>query len=173
MILRRLLPVFLLLAMPALAQPESGAALPSQHGAPAPQPGSALSDLRVECVPASRARELIGKHGCVSGRVYSVTTSHSGATHVSLCPGHRKCSFHAVAPARDRRTVGDLTALRGKLVAVVGPVTHYRGHPQIIVRDRQQIQIAAGNPPPQSDVDQGNHASSSQSSSGAKHGLRR
>ena len=168
--LRRLLCVLLLLAMPALAQPDSSAAVPSQSATPTTPPGSALSDMRVECVPASRARELIGKHGCVSGRVYFVTTSRSGATHVSLCPGHSKCSFHAVALPRDRRTVGDLTSLRGKLVAVVGPVTHYRGHPEIIVRDRQQIQVAAGNPPPQSEVDPATPASAPQSSSRGKHG---
>ena len=170
MSLRRLLCAALLLAMPALAQPASSAAVAAQADTQASPPDLVLRDIRIECIPASRAKQLIGKHGCVSGKVSSVVTTRSGATHISLCPSHSKCSFHAVALARDRRAVGDLSSLRGKTVAVVGQVTHDHGHPQIIVRDREQIQVAAGNPPPQSDVDAANPASVSQPSSGGKRG---
>ncbi len=156
---RRLLCAALLLAMPAVAQPASSPAAAARSGAQTAPPSSALPDMQIACTPASRAAELIGKHGCVSGRVYQVTFSRRGATHLSLCPSHGKCRFHAVVLARDRRAVGDLSSLRGKIVAVVGQVTHYRGHPRIIVKDRQQIQIAPGNPPPPSDVDPANPAS--------------
>jgi len=59
-----------------------------------------------------------------------------------------------VALARDRGTVGDLSDLRGKIVAVVGDVTDYRGHPQIRVKNREQLQVAAGEPPAEFDAAQ-------------------
>jgi hypothetical protein len=151
----------LLLAMPALAQPAQDAAVPAQSGAQAAPPDSMLPEIRVQCTAAAKASELIGKHGCVSGRVFQVTT-------VSLCPRRSKCSFHAVALARDRGSVGDLSLLGGKIVAVVGQITQYRGHPQIIVRNRQQIQVAAGNPPLPSDIDAANPACAPSSSKGKR-----
>ena len=114
--------------------------------------------MRVECTPASRASELTGKHGCVAGRVFRVTTTKRGDTHLSLCPGRSRggatCSFHVVAKARDSGSVGDLGYLRGKIVAVVGDVTEYRDHPEIIVRDKEQLQVAAGEAPQEYDVTQ-------------------
>ena len=158
----------LLLAMPALAQPAQDAAVPAQSSAQAAPPDSMLPEIRVQCTAAAKASELIGKHGCVSGRVFQVVTSRGGATHVSLCPRRSKCSFHAVALARDRGAVGDLSLLGGKIVAVVGQITQYRSHPQILVRDRQQIQVAAGNPPLPSDIDAANPACAPSSSKGKR-----
>jgi hypothetical protein len=149
MILRGLLCAALLFAIPVLAQPNPAQAANGQSAA---NPDAALP-IRVECTSAARASELLGKHGCVAGRVSRATTTRRGDTHLSLCSDH-KCSFHAVAFARDRRAVGDLLYLRGKIVAVVGDVTDYRGHPGIVVRDKQQIQVAAGNAPVEFDAAQ-------------------
>jgi hypothetical protein len=114
--------------------------------------------LRVECTPASRASELTGKHGCVAGKVFHITTTKRGDIHLSLCPSRKRggaeCSFHVVARARDSSSVGDLAGLRGKIVAVVGDVTEYRSHPAIVVRDKEQLQIAAGEAPQEFDVTQ-------------------
>ncbi len=114
--------------------------------------GSNTNKIRIECAPASRASELIGKHGCVAGRVFRVTTRKTGNSHLYLCPSRSKCSFQAVAFARDRRKVGDLTYLHGKLIAVVGDVIDYRGHPEIVVKDIEQIRVAAGDPSPEFDA---------------------
>lgn len=151
MSLRLLLCVALLLAIPALAQPSATPATPAQ---PAAQPDSPVRQLRVECKPAERASELIGKHGCVAGKVSRVTTLKSGDTHIFLCPSRSDCSFHAVAFARDRDKVGDLTYLHGKLIAIIGDVTEYRGHPEIVVKDAEQLRVAAVNPPPKFDAAQ-------------------
>jgi DNA/RNA endonuclease YhcR with UshA esterase domain len=59
-----------------------------------------------------------------------------------------------VAKARDNSSVGDISYLRGKIVAVVGDVTEYRGHPEIIVRDKEQIQVAASDTPQEFDAAQ-------------------
>ena len=68
--------------------------------------------------------------------------------------GGANCSFHVIAKARDSGSVGDLAYLRGKIIAVVGDVKDYRGHPEIIVRDREQLQVAADEAPPEFDAGQ-------------------
>jgi hypothetical protein len=150
-ILRGLLCAFVLFASCALAQPEPRQA----DSTPRPDAGEALlPQLRVECTPAWRAEELIGKHGCVAGRVYHIQTTKHGSVSLSLCAPHSKCSFHAMAHARDTGSVGDLYPLRGEIVAVIGDVVKYRGHPEIFLRDRSQIRVAAGDPPPEFDASQ-------------------
>lgn len=162
MSLRPLLCVVLLLAGSALAQQNDIPAAPEQpatQSAPRPdstanpKPDATVNKLRIECVPASRAADLIGTHGCVAGKVFRVNTGRSGNTHLHLCPSH-KCSFQAVASAHDRRKVGDLTYLHGKLIAVIGDVVDYRGHPQIFVKDSEQLRVAASNPPSEFDAAQ-------------------
>jgi len=171
--LRGLLCFAVLLAIPAMAQPGAvqaaseppAASVQADAGAdaapPANQPATvsaSLSSLHVDCTPASQASELTGKHGCVAGRVFRITTTKHGDTHLSLCPGHSRggatCSFHVVAKALDRGSVGDLAYLRGRIIAVVGDVTEYRGHPAIIVQDKEQLQVAADEAPPEFDAGQ-------------------
>lgn len=142
----------LLLALPAFAKQSASAT--AGEPVPAMAVDSPVREMRVECTPAARASELIGTKGCVSGRVFRVTTGKTGVTHLALCPTHSKCSFQAVVKARDRASVGDLGYLQGRLVGIVGGVVQYRGHPQIVIKDRQQIRAAAGNPPPEFDAAQ-------------------
>jgi len=130
--------VALLFAMPLVAQ----------QGA---SPEAPITNMKVECLPASRGSELIGKHGCVAGRVFRISTLKGGAIHLSLCPPKKQCSFHAAVSERDRESVGDLYRLQGKFVAFVGDVIEYRNHPQLIVHSREQIHVTAGNPPPEFD----------------------
>ncbi len=136
----------LLFAVPVVAQPSLTPAVPS------PKPEITMPRIRVECTPASRAADLVGQHGCVSGRVFRITYTRTGAVHVSLCPVRSNCSFHAVAEARDSRTIGDLSYLRGQIVAVIGDVTESRGHPRIVIKNREQFQVAAGGPPQEFDA---------------------
>jgi hypothetical protein len=170
--LRGLLGTVLLLAIPAMAQPDAVQAASEPPAAVQPaarvdatdreiQPTTtpaALTSLQVDCTPASRASELTGKHGCVAGRVFRISTTKHGDMHLSLCPsrnrGGANCSFHVIAPARDSDKVGDLAYLRGKIIAVVGDVIDYRGHPEIIVRDKEQVQVAADEALPDFDAGQ-------------------
>lgn len=162
MMLRGLFCFALLLAIPAMAQPDAvqAAIEPSADAKPADVQSAsenpALPALHVDCTPASQASELTGKHGCVAGRVFRITTTKHGDTHLSLCPsrnhGGANCSFHVIARAHDG--VGDLAYLHGKIVAVVGDVTEYRGHPAIIVRDKDQLQVAAEEASPDFDAGQ-------------------
>ena len=111
----------------------------------------AVTDIKVECVPASKAADLIGQHGCVAGRVFRVTTAKNGNQHLSLCPPRSGCSFHAAVSRHDREKVGDLSYLRGKYVAFSGNVVDFRGRPRIVIKDREQIHVTAGNPPSEFD----------------------
>lgn len=121
---------------------------------------SSFRELQVECTPASGAVAMIGKHGCVAGRVFRVNVGKNGNTHISLCSA-RKCSFQAVVSGHSRAAVGDLSHLHGKVVAVLGDVTESRGgHPIIIVKDRAQIRVTAGTPPPEFDAAQARPLSS-------------
>ena len=169
--LRGLFCTALLLAIPAMAQPGAAQAASVQPAAdtdatppatlPATLPATqsaTLPPLQMDCTPASRAAELAGKHGCVAGKVFRITTTKHGDTHLSLCPEHShggaNCSFHVIARARDGSSVGDLAYLRGKIIAVMGDVTEYRGHPEIVVRDKEQLQVAADEAPQEFDASQ-------------------
>ena len=145
--------IALLVTVPAFAQQDSVPARDVPRAEVVSKTEIPVHDMQVECTPASRASELIGSRGCVSGRVFRVTTSKSGATHIALCP-RRKCTFQAVVRPRDRNSVGDLSYLQGKFVGVLGGVVEFRGHPQILINDRQQIRAAAGDPPPEFDAAQ-------------------
>jgi len=154
--------VALLLVIPALARKSAAPTAPAQT---AQKPDSPPRDIQVECTSASSATQLIGKHGCVAGKVFRVTVRKSGNTHLSLCPS-RKCSFQAVVSGRNRASVGDLSYLRGKFVAVLGDVTQSRGgHPIIAVNDREQIRVAAGDPPPEFDAAQARPATNGRTTS--------
>lgn len=135
----------LLLSIPLIAQTGAGNAAPAQAVA------TPIATLKVECLPASRASELIGKHGCVAGKVFRISTLKSGAVHLSLCPPKKHCSFHAAVSRRDRETVGDVYHLQGKFVAFVGEVIEYRNRPEIVVHARGQIHVTAGSPPQEFD----------------------
>lgn len=157
--------------MPAMAQQSAS---PAQPATPAEQPAASaaqksetpITEIKVECLPASRAAELLGKHGCIAGRVSRVSTPKNGSTHLSLCPRRSNCEFHLVTFAHDRDAVGDLSYLHGKVVAVVGDVTKYRGEPEIIITNRKQLQVIAGDPPSQFDAAQSKATSAGQNKRG-------
>ena len=174
--LRGLLGTALLLAIPAMAQPVRfrppashrrpsnrwpvrAQSLPRQLPQFSPRTYSvSLPPLQVDCTPASQASELTGKHGCVAGRVFRITTTKHGDTHLSLCPSRRPRRRQLLV-SRDCQgarhgSVGDLAYLHGRIIAVVGDVNDYRGHPAIIVRDKEQLQVAADEAPPEFDAGQ-------------------
>jgi hypothetical protein len=152
MIVLWMLPLALLLSMPVLAQKPAPA--PAQQPAASTQEGPPITEsLRVECSAASQAQSLIGQNGCVAGKVLQVNVGKNGNVHLHLCPAHSGCYFHAVVHSHDRARVGDLTYLRGRIVAFTGPITSYREHPQIVIRSREQVHVAAGETPSQFDAD--------------------
>jgi hypothetical protein len=151
--LRWLLSTALLLALlPTHAQQSAPVPIQTQessHSKPV------AKEVQVQCLPASRASELMDKHGCIAGRVFRVTSSKSGNTRIALCPNRNACKFHAVVFSRDRDNFGDLGYLHGRAIAILGDITEYRGGPQIVITSREQIKVVAVNPPPEFDAAKG------------------
>lgn len=93
------------------------------------------------CALVADAASLLGKSGCVTGRVLRVYTSRAGNTFLDFCPDYRTCPFTSVVFAADRSKFGDLGALTGRQVEIHGLVEPYEGHVEIIVREPQQIRV--------------------------------
>jgi hypothetical protein len=149
------LPMLLMLAeqqQPAQAPPAvtPAAAAIQSTAKPAPENGD---ELRVECSPASKVQTLADHDGCIAGMVLRVSIVKNGNVHLAFCPPHSDCHFLAVVRKSDRARIGDLSYLRGRVVALTGPVTTFRGHPRIVIRKREQIHVAATESPSQFEAD--------------------
>ena len=97
---------------------------------------------KVECTPVKKAKELLGKEGCVVGRVVKVSESRAGNVFVNFCSDYRNCGFSAVALKSTGGQLGDLHDLEGKVVEFHGPVEDYEGQPEIKLKARDQLRIS-------------------------------
>ncbi len=96
----------------------------------------------VACVDFTAAGPLVGKPGCVKGRILRVYTSRSGNVFFDFCADYRACPFTSVVFSEDRAKFGDLDVLKGRSVELRGLVSEYQGRAQIIVREQEQIRLA-------------------------------
>lgn len=101
----------------------SAAALPPQTG----------------CVDFHSAGQHTGGNGCVSGRVLRVYTSRSGSTFLDFCQDYRSCPFSTVIFASDRNNFGNLGALEGQKVDILGEIVTYGGRAEIVIHGPDQI----------------------------------
>ena len=93
------------------------------------------------CAPVADAASLLGKSGCVTGRVLRLYTSRAGNTFLDFCPDYRTCPFTSVIFDSDRSKFGDLGTLAGRQVEIRGLVEPYEGRAEIIIRDPDQIRV--------------------------------
>ena len=93
------------------------------------------------CAPVADVASLLGKSGCVTGRVLRIYTSRAGNTFLDFCPNYRTCPFTSVIFDSDRSKFGDLGTLSGRLVEIRGAVVAYEGRAEIIIHDPQQIRV--------------------------------
>ncbi len=93
-----------------------------------------------EIVPVTRAGEYIGHEVTVEGRVVAAYDSPL-ATVLAFAPNF--AGFTATILAGDRaKFPGDVgERYRGKLVQLTGPVTAYRGKPEMQIRDLSQVTV--------------------------------
>jgi hypothetical protein len=96
------------------------------------------SSAAAEIVPVSRAGEFVGRQVTVEGRVVAAYDSPL-ATVLAFAPNF--AGFTATILAGDRgKFPGDVEQrYRGRLVQLTGPVTAYRGKPEMRVRDPSQV----------------------------------
>ena len=95
-----------------------------------------------DCVDFHRASERLGEQACVTGRVLRVYTSRSGNTFLDFCSDYRDCPFTSVIFSSDRSQFGDLSTLGGRQIEVRGKLVPYRGQPEIVVKQPNQIREA-------------------------------
>ncbi len=69
-------------------------------------------------------------------------------TYLDSCQDHRRCPFTVVVFPSDLRHVGDVRALKDKLIEVHGDVKQYDGHAEIILSRPQQLRGGASQIPP-------------------------
>jgi len=94
------------------------------------------------CVAIPDAAPLAGKTGCVTGRVLKVFTSKGGNTFFDFCEDYHDCPFTSVIFSSDKSKFGDVQSLAGRQIEIRGSITAYRGKPEIIIRDPEQIRVA-------------------------------
>src|SRR5690242_2490818 len=101
----------------------------------------AMPAAAADVVPAARAGEYVGRGDVtIEGRVVAAYASPL-ATVLAFAPNF--AGFTATILAGDRaKFPGDLDErYRGKLLQLTGPVTAYRGKPEMQVRDPSQVKI--------------------------------
>ena len=114
-----------------------------RRGKSGPLPAAATTGAEdAPCVDFAAASPLVGKTGCVTGRILRVYTSRNGNTFLDFCADYRSCPFTSVVFSEDRAKFGDLGALKGRRVELRGLVTEYQGRAEIIIRDQEQIRMA-------------------------------
>ena len=92
-----------------------------------------------ECVPIAEVSKHVGKEACVAGKVVKVNQSSRGNWYLDFCSNYRQCPFSVYIPERDAKKLGDLKALEGQDVTVYGKVKEYNGRPEIVLRDKRQL----------------------------------
>jgi len=105
-------------------------------------PGALGLNNPLPCVDIRNAEPLVGSSGCVAGLVVRVYAARTGNTFLDFCQDYRTCPFTSVIFASDKDKFGDLASLQGKRVEIRGDVITYQGHPEIIIRDPQQVRSA-------------------------------
>ncbi len=94
------------------------------------------------CVDIRSAADHTGENGCVSGRVLRVYTSRSGTTFLDFCQDYRSCPFSTVIFSSDRNNFGNLGALEGKKVDVLGEIVTSGGRADILIHGPDQIRAS-------------------------------
>jgi DNA/RNA endonuclease YhcR with UshA esterase domain len=91
--------------------------------------------------PVEAARH-IGENATVCGTVASVhyaPQSHGQPTFLNLGHAYPNVDFTAVVWGEDRPKFGAPEDLEGQRICVTGPITGYRGKPEMVLRDASQL----------------------------------
>ena len=103
--------------------------------------GSALPPLHAESITAQEAKKHVGENATVCGRIASerkASNSKGQPTFINLDAAYPNQIFTALVWGEDRARVGELPG-EGARLCVQGVIADYKGIPQIVVRDKNQI----------------------------------
>jgi len=101
-----------------------------------------------ECLPFDQALEHIGETKCVTGTVVKVDQSRGGSFFLDFCEKYASCPFTVVVFPANLRDVGDVRRLEGKVIEIHGPIKHWNGRAEIILKDIRQLKGGMAMIPP-------------------------
>lgn len=99
-----------------------------------------LSDSS-ECVNYVNAKNYIGEHTCIEGKIDHIYISSKGNIFLDFCPDYRNCPFSAVIFKSYSYKFPDIKKYENKVVQIEGLVKTYKGRPEIVINDPNQIKI--------------------------------
>ena len=143
------------LAPPVRAQDAAAPAAPSTP--PASQPGTtqpAAGDV-IDVKDFAKLKEMEGKPVTVRGTVSDTFTPASGSITILNFDGLKRRDFNVVIRKANLDAVnagfgGDaVAAVKGHTITVTGPISLYKGNPQIDVSKPEQIKVEPGEAKPE------------------------
>jgi len=115
-----------------------------------------------DCIPFTAAREHVGETKCVTGRVLGLKRGSRGVTFFDFCEDFRVCPFTVVVFPGHLRDIGDVRALKDRVIEIHGELKAYDGRAEIVLEQPRQLgQDAARLPrlPKDFDVEKQGHFS--------------
>jgi hypothetical protein len=101
----------------------------------------AVIPATAQSISAAEASRHIGENATVCGRVASertATSSKGQPTFINLDSAYPNQVFTALVWGDDRNKIGELPP-EGAHMCVKGPITNYKGVPEIVVKEKDQI----------------------------------
>ena len=94
-----------------------------------------------ETINPQEASSYVGSAEVVEGVVSQVSTSGGGTTFINFGGRYPNHVFYAVIFKKHAHFFPNIYSLQGKAVAISGTVELYKGKPQIIVTNPDQIEL--------------------------------
>jgi hypothetical protein len=98
--------------------------------------------LLVSCsrsgIPAADAKNHIGEHATVYGRVYQSKLTRNGTALLDIGGAYPNEQF-SVVEFRADRDYHELAKLEGKTISVTGTIKEYRGKPEVVISSLDDI----------------------------------
>lgn len=88
----------------------------------------------------TEAGNHIGEYAKITGEVLRVYVSKGGTTFVDFCKDYKTCPFTAVIFTSAVKEFEDLKGYKGP-ITISGTIRSYQGKAQIILDDREQVEI--------------------------------
>ena len=90
-------------------------------------------------IPDSQAVSHVGQSATVQGTVSNVHVSGKGTVFINFGAQYPNQDFTAVIFSSSVGAFGDVMRLEGKKLAVTGPITMWKGKPEMILRSPSQL----------------------------------
>jgi DNA/RNA endonuclease YhcR with UshA esterase domain len=97
------------------------------------------ASAEMQTIAPADAKAHVGQTVTIEGPVGNVYTARSGMTFIDIGGRYPDNAFAAVVFSDDSAKFPNIKALDGKIVAVTGAVSLYRGKPEIILKSADQM----------------------------------